>query len=279
MAIAAHARATIAAIKVALRGPIDIIGNYQVQFAVVVVIEPSPTRGPPSGIPHSCRRGNIGEGSVSVVVVENASSVAEYEQIGESVVIVVSYGYAHSEQTFGAYPRGGGDIGESAITVVAVERASQRLLGTVHAGCCAIYQVKIKQAVLVVIDPAAACTHGFDQVFLRGCSIVVMKSDASLNGNVEKRDGTRSDRGPAAALCGERDTQRSEALQHVAAGNSQERFHKRAQELRNAPTTLILGDSPFEQPELTPLRIFLNKHGSRRTDLAGFVELRGRLYF
>src|SRR5215510_7738440 len=117
MAIAAHARATIAAIKVALRGPIDVIGNYQVQLAVIVVIEPSGTGGPAPGISDTCVRRNIGEGSVSTVVVENAPSIAEYKQIGEPVVVVVAYSYAHSEQTFGAYPRGGGDIGESAITV------------------------------------------------------------------------------------------------------------------------------------------------------------------
>src|SRR5215472_9958820 len=110
MAVAAHARSRIATIEVALRRPIDVVGNHQVQFAVVVVIEPGGTRGPPPGILHSCVCGHVGEGSVAVVVVENRTSIAEYEQVGESVVVVVSYGHTHPEQALGAHPRFGGDL-------------------------------------------------------------------------------------------------------------------------------------------------------------------------
>ncbi len=72
-------------------------------------------------------RGHVGEGSVPVVVVENAASIAEYEQIGEAVVVVVADGYAHSEQTLGAHAGAGGDVGKGAVAVIAVKRASQRL--------------------------------------------------------------------------------------------------------------------------------------------------------
>src|SRR5215831_17783837 len=41
----------------------------------------------------------------------------------------------------------------------------------------------------------------------------------------------------------------------------------------------ILGDSPLEEPELSPFGIFVNKHGSRRADLASFIESCCRLHF
>ena len=106
--------------------------------------------------------GNVRKGVVPVVVIEDASSIAEYEQIGEAVVVVVTHGYAHSEQTLSAYASADGDIGEGAIAVVAVKRASQRLPGAVRGGRRAIYEVQIQQAILVVVDPTAACAHGFD---------------------------------------------------------------------------------------------------------------------
>src|SRR5579862_1611646 len=66
MAVAAHAGSTIAAIEVPRHGPIDVISNYQVQFSVVVVIEPGSARCPPSGIFHACVRANVAESSVPV---------------------------------------------------------------------------------------------------------------------------------------------------------------------------------------------------------------------
>src|SRR5205807_212003 len=84
------------------------------------------TGGPAAGILHTCVCGNVRKGVVPVVVIEDASSIAEYEQIGEAVVVVVTHGYAHSEQTLSAYASADGDIGEGAIAVVAVKRASPR---------------------------------------------------------------------------------------------------------------------------------------------------------
>ena len=41
----------------------------------------------------------------------------------------------------------------------------------------------------------------------------------------------------------------------------------------------LLRDSPLEEPELAPLRIFVNKHRSRRADLAGSIKFGCGLHF
>src|SRR5215472_938513 len=48
---------------------------------------------------------------------------------------------------------------------------------------------------------------------------------------------------------------------------------------RKTQPASILGDSPLEEPELPPFGIFVNKHGSRRADLASFIEFCCRLHF
>ena len=107
-----------------------------------------------------------------------------------------------------------------------------------------------------------------------------MKSNASLRGNVEKSDGSGSEQGPSTEVRRARDSQGSEAFQHIAPGDG----HKKSQrapelELRSARFTLILRDSQLKKPELAPLDVFLKKHGSRRADLTRFIESCCRLYF
>src|SRR5215469_15396295 len=66
------------------------------------------------------------------------------------------------------------------------------------------------------------------------------------------------------------------------AGSARELFPKIAGASANAGKTRsasILGDSPLEEPELSPFGIFVNKHGSRRADLASFIESCCRLHF
>ena len=81
MAIAAHARAAVATIEVALRRPVDVVGDDEIESAVIVVIEPRGARCPPSRVLHACLRGHIGEGAVAIVVIEDAAAVAEDEQV------------------------------------------------------------------------------------------------------------------------------------------------------------------------------------------------------
>ena len=57
--------------------------------------------------------------------------------------------------------------------------------------CGAVNQVQIEQAVLIVIDPAAARTHGLDQVLLLAEGVVMAESDSSRPGDIHKRTGVK----------------------------------------------------------------------------------------
>ena len=186
MAVAAHPRAAIAAIEVPLRRPINIISDHQIQTAIVVVIEPRRARSPSSGIHHACPRGHIRKGAVTIVVIENAAAVTADEQVGEAIIVVVAHRDAHPEQALGSDAGCHCYVGESSITIVPVERASQRVRRSVDLRRGSVYQVEIKQSVLVVVDPAASRTHGLDQVLLRGGGVVVLESDACSAAHVDK---------------------------------------------------------------------------------------------
>src|ERR1039457_728301 len=106
------------------------------------MVEPSRTRSPPPGILYSCVCRDVRKAAISVVVIKNAARVAENEQVGEAVIVVVADGNAHAEESLGADPGLSGDISERSVAVVAVESASQRLFWGVDASCGAIHQVQ-----------------------------------------------------------------------------------------------------------------------------------------
>src|SRR6185369_4040591 len=69
--------------------------DEKVEASIVVVVEPYCARRPPgSGNARFFR--DVSEGSVPIVVIEDASSVLGYVDIGEAVAIVVADGGAHS---------------------------------------------------------------------------------------------------------------------------------------------------------------------------------------
>ena len=82
-------------LPIALHGEVQIIGNKEIQPAVTVVIDPSRAR-TPARIVHARLFGYVGEGSVSVVVVEHVVSKIRDVQILEAVIVVVANGDSHS---------------------------------------------------------------------------------------------------------------------------------------------------------------------------------------
>jgi hypothetical protein len=94
----------------------------------------------------------------------------------------------HAEKSLGADARLRGYVRERAVSVVPVERASQWRSWLEDLGCRTIHQIEIEQAVLIVVDPGAARAHGFNQVFLAGCSVLVAEGDAGGFGDIHEPD-------------------------------------------------------------------------------------------
>src|SRR5579884_1695694 len=97
MAVSAIARTMISAPDVVLSRPVAVIGHNEVQFPVIVVLKPGCASTPFSLIAHSCPRSHIGERSIAVVAVKNATVVAQHVEIRESIIIIVSDGHTHTK--------------------------------------------------------------------------------------------------------------------------------------------------------------------------------------
>ena len=80
----------------------------------------------PSRARHAGFRRHVGEGAVSIVVVQNAVGILRDVEVGKAVAVVVANGDAHA---VGVSGDAGflGHIGESAVAIIAIERVAQRL--------------------------------------------------------------------------------------------------------------------------------------------------------
>src|SRR6185437_11765669 len=141
-------------------------------------------------------RRDIRERAISVVVIKNAPAVSANKKVGEAVVIVITDCHTHPEQTFCADTRFRSHIGECSIAIVSVKRAAQWMCRCIDLGCRSVDEIKIEQAILVIVDPRASGPHGLDQVLLGTGRIVVNKGDSGRARDIGERDTTLLDRRP-----------------------------------------------------------------------------------
>ena len=94
IAVRAIAGAAFAAPEICFRRPFDVIGDNEIEPAVLVVIKPARAGGPSAFIGDAGFGGDVGESSVTVVVVENRAAVAGDVEIGVAVVVVIADGNA-----------------------------------------------------------------------------------------------------------------------------------------------------------------------------------------
>src|SRR5438874_11857799 len=97
------------------------MADEQVQQAVVVVIQPCRAGAPVVGrTADTGLRGHVFESSVPIVVEQMIAADAGYDQVLESVVVVVADRNAHAVETH-VEPGPGGDVGEMSFALVVVE--------------------------------------------------------------------------------------------------------------------------------------------------------------
>src|SRR6266508_3198000 len=97
VAVSPVPRLLVAAPDVVIRRPCYVIGDREIEFAVPVIIEPGGARRPFAFVRDPGPLGNIREGSVAVVMVEDRTVVTEYHQIWVTVIVVISHCDAHPE--------------------------------------------------------------------------------------------------------------------------------------------------------------------------------------
>jgi hypothetical protein len=104
-----------------LRAPVEIAGNEEIQFSIVVVVEKSCGNGP-TACGNPSLRGHVGKRAIAVVVVQNIFPVIGHVDIRKSVVVIVTDGDTHS--VVGAPRRSEtsflGNIRETTVLILAV---------------------------------------------------------------------------------------------------------------------------------------------------------------
>ena len=121
--------------------------------------------------------GHVAEGSVVIVLVQDAAPVSGHQHVRPAVVVVIPNGDAHAE----IRPGHAGlfrDVGKRAVAVVLVQGIAQRLGWLVKIAGAAVHQKDIHPAVVVVIQKGAARAQRFGQEAARRHRVFMHPGDA-----------------------------------------------------------------------------------------------------
>src|ERR1700730_8974407 len=164
-----------------------IVSHHEIQFAVAVIVDPCRAGGKLGRSPESGRLGGVGEGTVAIVVEEVVLAHRSYENIVETVVVIVPNGYAQPEHgdTECRFTR---HIGKCAVAIVVEKFQGRRSAVRMAREIFAVDQNDVGVSVVVIIDKGAAWTHGFRQPFFPEGAVVVREMDSGLSSNVAKMD-------------------------------------------------------------------------------------------
>jgi hypothetical protein len=134
-------------------------------------------------------QGDVGEGSVAVVPVENVRPKVVEVKVRMAVVVVVPD--ANPKPVSGvAHARRLGHVGELPVPVIPVEGVPGRWGGGGSSRKWgAIEKVEIDIAIIVVVERRQSCGHGFDNEPAPGTPVGVTKGDACLVSDVGELDG------------------------------------------------------------------------------------------
>ncbi len=161
-------------------GEIDEATDEEIEAAVVVVIEPDGARGP-AGCGYAGFFGDVGEGAVAVVAIEDAATVLRDVEIGEAVGVVVAYSDAHAIAAAGDASFLC-DVGEGAVAIVVVEGVAEGNGRSPKIAGAAVDQIDVDPAVVVVVEEGAAGAGGFGEIFLEGVATGVDEIYAGSGG-------------------------------------------------------------------------------------------------
>src|SRR6266849_3117468 len=142
-------------------------GRSPGESAVAVVVHESAAGAPGfAAAGDVCFFADVGEGAVSIVVIENVLAVVGDVEIVEAVVVIVPD--AHALAPAGVSQASlFGDVGECAVVIVAVEMAGGRFAGGQAFQFRTVHNENIGPAVIVIIEDGHAGSRSLDDVFLR----------------------------------------------------------------------------------------------------------------
>ncbi len=172
---------------------IHVVGYKQIEKTISVIVQKTAASSPAVfGSRHAGLFGHVGEGAVTVVVVEDVVAKIGDEQIVETVIIVIAH--AAALPPAGARQAGlFGDVGKGAVAIVAKQIAGGMAIpqGWIEAG--SVHQKNVEPAIVVVVEQRHAAAHLFEQELLvvRAAGNVPGVGQAGLGGDVGEDDGRR----------------------------------------------------------------------------------------
>ena len=171
-----------------------VAGDKQIELAVTVIVAKGRAVGPVAER-HAGLFGNVGEGSVMVVVIETVLSEIADIQIWPAIIVVVAYSDAKTPAAVG-YASFRGNIGEGAIVIVMEEGRVRWLRFAIFSLIGrAVHQINIEPAIMIVVQQGhtrASCFH--DEVLLRLSHPVAPDSQAGFFGDILEDDGAGLDK-------------------------------------------------------------------------------------
>ena len=172
--------------QISLNRPLHIIRDYQVEFAVAIVIHPGSAGGKFIRPPQAGGLGYIGKRAVAIVVKQMALTERGDKYIVITIVVVISDRNAQTEHRnretgFGSH------VGERAIVIVVIKLRSGLRAG-MSGPIFAIDEQNVRPAVVVVVDESATRAHGFGQIFFPEGGVIVSEMDSGLGGDVAEGD-------------------------------------------------------------------------------------------
>lgn len=167
---------------------IHIVGNEQVQLAVVIVIHEGRASGP-TGIAHPSGLRYIRKCAVAAILEEVVWPKASYIQIIKPIIIIIPGGDSHS-------PTDVPDVGlvryisKRAVTVVVIESAFGLLIGFDQVNGQGVDEVDVRVAIIIIIEEGEPPAHRLGNVALLGRGDM-FESETGLPCDISKANGIR----------------------------------------------------------------------------------------
>jgi hypothetical protein len=177
------------AVQIFFRGPLHVIANDEIEFAVFIKIDPGSAGAEFLRTVEAGFLRDIGEGTVAVVMEEVALAVRCNKEIVEAVVVKITHGGSHTKNidVEAGFVR---DIGERAVVIVVVELRSG-MFGGAAGPVGAIHQKNIRPSIVIIVDKGNAGAQGFWQIFFAVRAVVVREANPRLLRDVAERGGRR----------------------------------------------------------------------------------------
>src|SRR5580658_3920192 len=138
-------------------------------MAVFVVVDPGAAGVPArfgAGLEEAGAFGDVGEGAIAVVVVEDVLPVVGDEEIVVAIVIVVADAAGLSPASADVEAGTFGDIGESAVAIIFEEAAVGFFALGESLEAPPVHKEDVEPAIVVVVIEGEAAASGFEKIFV-----------------------------------------------------------------------------------------------------------------